>query len=116
MSPGGTKIVFERMDDDSSPHGNYNIYVINVDGSGEIRLTDSGYSQGLVSWSHSGDRMVYLVGAIDSEGKYDIYMMNSDGTDNHNVTPGYFPVAFLCHSPIFSMDDSKIFFVGEWWE
>jgi len=116
LSPDGTKIVFERMDDDSSPHGNYNIYVINADGSGEIRLTDSGYSQGFANWSHSGDKMVYLVAAIGSEGKYDIYIMNSDGTDNHNVTPGYFPAIFLCHSPIFSIDDSQIFFVGEWWE
>lgn len=116
LSPDGTKIVFERMDDDSSPHGNYNIYIINVDGSGEIRLTNNGYGQGLASWSHSGDKIVYLVAAINSDGKYDIYMMNSDGMNNRNITPDYFPAAFLCHSPIFSMDDSKIFFVGEWWE
>lgn len=116
LSPDGTKIVFERLEDDSSPHGNYNIYVINSDGTGEARLTNNGYSQGIASWSHSGDKIVYLVAAIDSEGKYDIFMMNADGTDNHNITPDYFPVTFLCHSPIFSKNDSKIFFIGEWWE
>ena len=43
-------------------------------------------------------------------------MMNADGTDNHNITPDYFPAEFLCHTPVFSIDDSKIFFIGEWWE
>jgi Tol biopolymer transport system component len=56
------------------------------------------------------------VGAIDGEGKYDIYMMNADGTNTQNVTPDYFPAAFLCHTPIFSSDDSRIYFIGEWYE
>ncbi len=116
LSPDGDKIIFERLVDDSSPHGNYNIYVIDSDGSGETPLTSNGYSQGIASWSHSGGKLVYIVGAIGSEGKYDIYMMNSDGTNNRNITPSYFPAAFLCHTPVFSADDSRIFFVGEWWE
>ena len=116
LSPDGSKVVFERLWDASSPHGNYDIYVINLDGTGETRLTNSGYSQGFAAWSHTGDKIVYLVAAIDGEGKYDIYMMNSDGTDNRNITPSYFPSNLLCHTAIFSLDDSKIFFVGEWWE
>lgn len=114
LSPDGTKVVFERLEDDASPHGNYNIYIINADGSGETRLTNTGYSQGLASWSHSGDKIVYTVSAVDTQGKYDLYMMNADGTNNHNITPDYFPDAFLCHAAIFSKDDSKIFFIGEW--
>ena len=49
------------------------------------------------------------------EGKFDIYLMNSDGTDNKNITPDYFPADFLCHNPIFSLDEDEIFFIGEWW-
>jgi Tol biopolymer transport system component len=116
LDRNGDKIVFERLEDDSSPHGNYNIYVINSDGSGETRLTDTGYSQGLANWSNSGDKIVYIVAAIGNEGKYDIHMMNSDGTDTRDVTPSYFPSAFLCDRPVFSKDDSKIFFVGQWWD
>ncbi len=116
FSPDGNKIVFERLEDDFSVHGNYNIFIINPDGTGETRLTDTGYSQGLVSWSRAGDKLVYLVAAIGTEGAYDIYMMNSDGTDNRNITPAYFPVAFLCHLPVFSLDDTKIYFMGEWYE
>jgi TolB protein len=116
LSPDGSKIVFERMVDDSSQHGNYDLYLMNSDGSGEVALSNSGYTQGLVSWSPSGDRMAYLVSAMGEEGLYHIYVMNSDGTDNRDVTPDYFPAGFLCHSPVFSEDGSQIYFVGQWWE
>jgi len=115
LSPDGNRIVFERLVGDETVHGNYNIYVINVDDSGETAITDNGYTQGLPIWSNSGERIVYLVGAIGNEGKYDIYIMNSDGSENRNITPEYFPADFLCHDPIFSKDDSKIFFIGEWY-
>ena len=116
FNPDATKIVFERLEDPSSTHGNYNIFVINPDGSEEIRLTNNGYSQGLANWSHTSTKIVYIVAAINDEGKYDIYLMNSDGTDIQNITPDYFPSNFLCHSPVFAKDDAKIFFIGEWWE
>ena len=115
-SPDGTRLVFERLEDDTSPHGNYNLFTIGADGLGETRLTDTGYSQGLASWSRAGDRITYSVAAIGAEGMYDIYVMNADGTNNLNVTPDYFPAGFLCHAPIFSADDAKVFFVGQWWE
>jgi Tol biopolymer transport system component len=115
-SPDGTMLVFERLEDDTSPHGNYNLFLIGADGSGETRLTDTGYSQGLASWSRAGHRIAYVVAAMGTEGMYDIYVMNADGTNNHRVTPDYFPAGFLCHSPIFSADDTKIYFVGQWWE
>ena len=79
-------------------------------------MTSNGYTQGIVDWSHSGDRLVYMVSAIGSQGVYDLYMMNSDGTENRNITPDYFPAQFLCYTPQFSLDDSAIYFVGEWWE
>jgi hypothetical protein len=115
LSPDGNSIVFERLVNDETSHGNYNIYVINVDGSGETTITDTGYTQGLPVWSHSGEQIVYLLGAIGNEGKYDIYLMTSDGSENRNITPEYFPTDVLCHDPIFSKDDSKIFFIGEWY-
>jgi Tol biopolymer transport system component len=46
------KIVFERLEDPDSPHGNYDLFVVNVNGSNETRLTDTGYAQGLANWSH----------------------------------------------------------------
>jgi len=87
-----------------------------TDGTGEVRLTDNGYSQGLADWSHSGKEIVYTVSAIGNEGKYDIYLMNADGTNNRNITPDYFPAEFLCHAATFSANDSSVYFIGEWWE
>jgi len=45
-----------------------------------------------------------------------MYMMTADGSNNHNVTPEYFASNFLCYSPIFSLDDTEIYFVGQWYE
>lgn len=115
LSPDGSRIVFERLVDDTSVHGNYDLYVIDSDGTDERALTANGYSQGLASWSHSGDRIAYIVAAVNNSGVYHIYMMNSDGTGNVDATPDYFPEGFLCHSVVFSQDDSSLFFIGQWW-
>lgn len=114
LSPDGTQIVFERLEDDTSVHGNYNIYLINTDGTGETKLTTNGYSQGLAHWSHDGKQIVYVVAAMGEVGKFDIYTMSTNGENNENVMPKYYPDEFLCHSAVFSADDSKIYFVGEW--
>jgi Tol biopolymer transport system component len=116
LSKDGQKIIFSRLEDDSSVHGNYNIFTILINGSGETRLTQTGYSQGLTSLSKNGDKIVFIVAAIDDIGKYDIYMMNSDGTNYRDITPEYFPNDFLCHSVVFSNDDSILYFIGQWWE
>jgi len=116
LRPDVLKIVFERLEDPESTHGSYNFFTVNSDGTQEARLTNTNYSQGLASWSHSGDRLVYVVSAMNNEGKYDMYMIEADGSDNHSVTPEYFASNFLCYSPIFSIDDSEIYFVGQWYE
>ena len=90
-------MAFERLLGDESPHGNYDILSIDLETSQETRLTHSGYSQGLASWSHSGQQILYIVAAMDGVGQYDLYLMNADGTDNRNITPAYFPPQFLCH-------------------
>jgi len=114
LNSDGTKIIFERMVDDETTHGIYEIYLINADGTGETALTDTRHTQGIASWSHSDEKIVFMVSAIGNEGYYDLYMMNSDGSDYHNITPDYFPEEFLCYHPIFSYDDSKVYFIGEW--
>ncbi len=114
LSPDSTKIIFSRLVDDKTQHGIYSIYSINPDSSGEEALVTTEYTQGLTNWSHSGDRIVYMVSAIGEKGVYDIYMVNADGENNRNITPD-FPDNFTCHTPVFSPDDSFIYFVGEWW-
>jgi Tol biopolymer transport system component len=116
ISPDGSRVIFSRMVDDRSPHGNYDLLVVNSDGSNEALLSGSGYTQGLSSWSHSGDQILFIVSAIEDLGKYDLYVMNEDGTGIEDITPAYFPDNFLCHWGIFGRDDSKVYFLGEWWQ
>ncbi len=116
LSSDASLIAFERLEDDSSPHGNYNIFVIGVDGSNETRLTSSNYSQGFPTWSHDDSLLAFLVSAIGESGVYDLYLMNANGSDVHSITPNYFPDDFLCYAPSFSLDDRTVYFVGEWWE
>jgi len=114
LSPDGRQMVFERLENDESKHGNYNIYLINTDGTGETKLTSNDYSQGLAHWSHDGKQITYIISAMGEQGKFDIYLMDTNGKNNRNITPEYYPDEFLCHSSIFSVDDSKMYFVGEW--
>ena len=86
------------------------------DGSNETRLTSTGHSQGLGSWSYSGSHIVFTVSAIDDMGEYRLYMMNRDGSELRRIMPYYFPPEFLCHAAVFSRDDSALYFIGEWWQ
>ena len=117
LSPDSGKIVFERMVDASNIHGGYDLYIMNSDGSNITAITETAWTQGMASWSHSGDKLAYIVAGIGEEGKYDIYTIKLDGPDMKSLTSDL-PPAFLAHDPIYSPDDSKIYFVGEWygWE
>lgn len=116
ISPDGKRVVFERLVGDASPHGNYDLFLVDLETLAETRLTETGYSQGLASWSHSGRQLAYIVSAVDREGRYDIHLVNADGTDPRNLTADSFPASFLCHWAIYSADDRALYFIGEWWD
>jgi Tol biopolymer transport system component len=116
ISPDGSEIVFERMVGDTTRHGCYDLYIIQVDGSGEAAITETGWTQGLASWSNVGDRIVFSVTAVGEEGRYDIFTVEPDGDGLLDLTSDLFPPGFLAHGPIFSQDDTKIYFIGEWWD
>jgi len=116
LSPDGGTVVYERMVDDSSPHGNYDLYLASLGEPGETRLTETGWTQGLASWSHGGDRLVFTVSAVGAEGRYDLYTVNVDGSDLKCLTGSPMPPAFLAHCAEFTPDDAALYFVGEWWD
>ena len=65
-------VFFEQIGNDETTHGNYTIFLINVDCTEEFAITDKGYSQGIPVWSHSGEQIVFVVGIIGTEGKFGI--------------------------------------------
>jgi len=116
LRPGDHLLCFDRMVDDRVPSGNYDFFIITPEGTAETRITSTEYSQFIAEWSRTGNRLVFTVAAIEGEGRFDIYAMNANGTGYASVTPAGWPVEFLCTHPIFSEDDSKVYFVGQWWE
>lgn len=116
LSPDGTRIIFSRMIGDESTHGNYDIFQVNLDGSELLNLTRTGYSQGLTSWSYSGNEILFIVAAIEGRGVYDLYTMNSDGSEVKLRTPENVPPEFLIHCARYANDSLTVYLVGQWWE
>jgi Tol biopolymer transport system component len=116
LSPDGARIVFERLVDTASANGGYDLFAVHVDGSGETRLTNTAWAQGLATYANAGDQILWLVAAIGGQGKYRLYVMDADGGNSRDVTPSYYPPGFLCHAAVFAKDDRSIYFVGQWWQ
>jgi len=77
-SPDGTKIVFASTRD-----GNYELYVLNANGTGVTRLTDDPANDFGPSWSPDGTSIAFH---SNRNGSLNIYTMNPDGTDVVRVT------------------------------
>ncbi len=58
------------------------LFILNVDGSGETRLTNDLKSEGGPKWWTNGKRIVFS----GQHGLQDIYVVNSDGTEQTNLT------------------------------
>lgn len=102
-SPDGQQIAFQAQ-----LNGNFQIYTINSDGTGDIlqltMIKDIGSSP---SWSPDGQKIAFTVFVRRSDAR-DIYVMNADGSDPINLTNGgYLDPSF----PTWSPDGRMIAFV-----
>ncbi len=77
-SPDGTKIAFQ-----SNRDGNYEIYVMNADGSNPTRLTNDPRSDLEPDWSPDGTKIVF---ASNRDGSFQIYVMSADGSGVDRLT------------------------------
>ena len=83
ISPDGSQIVFV-----SRRHGNHEIFVMNLDGTQQVRLTErttTGFHDNWPVWSPDGTKIV-LDGAVKKDGKsgFVIFTMTTSGD---NLTP-----------------------------
>src|SRR5262249_3205389 len=78
FSPDGTKIAFNSYRD-----GNYEIYVMNSDGTNQTRLTSDAAKDWYPTWSSDGTKIYF-----DSQrtGHDEIFQMNADGSNVIQIT------------------------------
>jgi Tol biopolymer transport system component len=100
-SPDGSKIAFMSQQPDARGNDpNYDIYVMNADGSGLTQLTDAPGEDGFPSWSPDGTKIAFSSTRDDCShsdatecrttgdiGPYQtIYIMNANGSDQHRLS------------------------------
>jgi Tol biopolymer transport system component len=108
-SPDGQRVVWTRgvfFDPDSE------IWVMNIDGSGKRQLTFNDASDGgVATWSPDGSKIAFRSSrdsADPDRPNHEIYIMNADGTNQHNITNN--PTEEVL--PDWSPDGKKIAFVS----
>lgn len=77
-SPDGKRILFV-----SNRDGDYNLYVIDVDGTKLTRLTDDPSGEWSGRWSPDGSRILFI---SDRTGNPDLFIMDADGSNVVQVT------------------------------
>ncbi len=90
----------------SPKDGNEEIYLVNPDGSGEVRLTDHSATDREPTWSPDGKRIAF---ATNRDGNFESYVMNVDGSNMARVTQD--PARDW--GPEWSPEGSKIAFVSD---
>ena len=97
-APDGTRIVFG-----SGRDGNNDIYVMDLDGSNLVKLTDSPANDVEPAWAPDNSKILF---ESNRDGNPEIYMMNPDGSDQQRLT---FDAA-NDQDPVWSPDSTKIAF------
>jgi len=75
----GDRVVFM-----SNREGNWEIYVVNTDGSGLRRLTNNAANDGLPTWAPDGRAIAFV---SDQEGGWAVWAMNPDGSGRRKLFP-----------------------------
>ncbi len=99
-SPDGSRIAFI-----SGRDSQYEIYVMNANGTNQRRLTNSGVTEQNPVWSPDGTRILFEAPPSGTNNR-DIWVMNADGTGKTNLTNN----PAIDGDPAWSPDGTKIAF------
>lgn len=80
-SPDGTRIAFQS--DRDTPLGSFEIYVMNADGSQQMRVTNDPAYDGCPSWSADSRRLAFL---RNRDGTANIWVMDANGANASQLT------------------------------
>jgi Tol biopolymer transport system component/TolB-like protein/Tfp pilus assembly protein PilF len=104
FSPDGKKVLFqERIDE------NTEICEVNVDGSGFVNLSNTSFRDMAPAYSPDGSRIAFSSNRASGTTTFEIYVMNSDGTDTKLV----FGDRAMSVGPVWSPDGKSIFFSND---
>ena len=81
QTDGGDKIAYTAGQNDEAE-----IYVMNSDGTGQLRLTNNSAADSQPAWSPDGTRIAFM---SDRDGASGIYRMNADGSGVMQLTSGF---------------------------
>ena len=101
-SPDGSQIVYQSERD-----GNPEIYLMQVDGSMQMRLTANRNFDGSAFWAEDGSKIYFT---SDRDGEYQMYEMKPDGSDQILSSNGEFDL----NQGELSNDGSLRLFQSEW--
>ena len=101
VSPDGAQIAFTRSRD-----GDFEIFVMDADGTNVQQLTVNTHYDALPTWSADGTTIAFV---RDLGQGLQIFVMNTDGTNQHQLTKA--PTNH--NSPIWSPDGAKIAFAKQ---
>ena len=102
-SPDGSKIAF-ASDRDTFTDGSPDLYVMNGDGTGVTRLTNSPFGDDFPGWSPDQQQLTYTYGIEEcssngSGPQPDVLVINADGTSSRNLTNTVLPDGISDWSP-----------------
>jgi Tol biopolymer transport system component/alpha-tubulin suppressor-like RCC1 family protein len=103
LSPDGSRIAFQ-----SNRDGDYEIFVMDVDGSDVIQLTTNTAVDQAAVWSPDGTKIAFVSNRI-ANNNYDVWTMNADGT---SVADRLTTVVSTDTTPTWSPDGTKIAFMS----
>ena len=109
QAPTTPKILFTSARD-----GNREIYIMNPDGSEQVRLTQHAANDLNAVWSPTGEQILFT---SDRDGKRDLYLMNPDGTNIRRVFKNELKRNFTLRDyPTWSPDGKQLAYMHINWD
>jgi TolB protein len=106
-APDGQRIAFHTTRDDPGCTFpcNFDIYVVNADGSEAVRLTNDASQDNFPAWSPLGTRIAFVSQRVSNS---EIFVMDADGTNQTNLTNS----PAVDTGPSWSPDGSRLAFAS----
>ena len=100
-----TKVTYYKQNSSLSPSGE--IYIANIDLTGEVQLTSNSMNDGFPMFSPDGTKIIFIRYTASSSGISNVFVMNIDGTGVTQLT-NYSTANQNCYKPVWSPDGQKI--------